>query len=109
MFGPDLEDNVKKGIIPRMAENLFEKMEKETQDLEYNFQVSMMEIYRENLLDLFREEKTDLKIKESVKIKKLKHCILYLINFNSFFSLREEFMFLVYLGTQLPVLKIYQN
>lgn len=36
MFGPDLEDVMKKGIIPRMAENLFDKIDRETQDVEYN-------------------------------------------------------------------------
>lgn len=66
MFGPDINDNVTKGIIPRTAQEIFDKISKEGQDLTYIISVSMLEIYREQLSDLMDSEKTDLKIKETV-------------------------------------------
>ncbi|KRX06862.1 P-loop containing nucleoside triphosphate hydrolase [Pseudocohnilembus persalinus] len=67
MFGPDINDNVTKGIIPRTAQEIFDKISKEGQDLTYIISVSMLEIYREQLSDLMDSEKSDLKIKETPK------------------------------------------
>lgn len=61
----DLEDNSGKGIIPRISEQLFEKINSNRNDIEYSVQVSYLEIYNENLRDLLTDnQNVDHKIVE---------------------------------------------
>ncbi len=65
MFG-NIYDEEKNGIIPRMSNQLFEKIDNQNEDVEYSIKCCMLEIYKENLHDsLNTEEKIELKIKET--------------------------------------------
>ncbi|KRX09676.1 P-loop containing nucleoside triphosphate hydrolase [Pseudocohnilembus persalinus] len=66
MFG-DLNNKEKMGIIPRLAEDIFVHVQKQElqQGVDFKVQVSMLEIYKENLQDLLNMRSKDLKIKES--------------------------------------------
>jgi kinesin family protein 5 len=46
------EDNDLKGVIPRIAEEIFHKVELSDSDLEFTIQVSYIEIYLEKVRDL---------------------------------------------------------
>lgn len=52
MLGPDIDDEVNKGIIPRMVEGIFEKIEGAPEDIEFTVKVSFIEIYMEKIKDL---------------------------------------------------------
>ena len=73
MFGPDLFDEDLRGIIPRAAEDIFNKIEDCQEDIEFDIRCSMLEIYKEKLRDLLWlsnnmggiEESPQLKIKEN--------------------------------------------
>ena len=73
MFGPDLFDEDLRGIIPRAAEDIFNKIEDCQEDIEFDIRCSMLEIYKEKLRDLLwlsnnmggLEECPQLKIKEN--------------------------------------------
>jgi kinesin family protein 5 len=56
---PDL-----KGLIPRMAEDIFSKVEKADQNVEFAIKVSYVEIYLERVRDLLQPEKNNLQIHE---------------------------------------------
>lgn len=62
MLGPDIDDEVNKGIIPRMVEGIFGKIETAAEDIEFTVKVSMIEIYNEKVKDLLDPKKNDLKI-----------------------------------------------
>ncbi len=65
MFGPDIYDEAQKGLIPRMALEIFKVWDYNPEVKELGVSCSMLEIYKENLKDLFSEEAVELKIKES--------------------------------------------
>lgn len=58
MMGPNEElkgyctDTNLKGLIPRIVENIFEKVENSDPDIEFTIQVSYIEIYLEKIRDL---------------------------------------------------------
>ncbi|EGR29614.1 kinesin motor domain protein [Ichthyophthirius multifiliis] len=66
MFG-NMYNPEQYGIIPRMSNQLFGKIQNQTElDIEYTIKCSMLEIYKENLHDsLNLEVKHELKIKET--------------------------------------------
>lgn len=64
MLGPDIDDEVNRGIIPRMVEGIFNKIETAPEDIEFTVKVSMIEIYNEKIRDLLDPKKNNLKIHE---------------------------------------------
>ena len=70
MEGPDIRDEIYKGIIPRTVEGLFEGVSQADETLEFTFKVSYIEIYTEKVRDLLdtHRVKTNLMIRED-KIK----------------------------------------
>jgi len=66
MFGPDIYDSENKGIIPRVANDIFNFNEFNPDTKEFLVSCSMLEIYKENLRDLLIDSAgEELKIKES--------------------------------------------
>lgn len=65
MLGPSIDDDENKGIIPRMVQGIFEKIESAAEDIEFSVKVSMIEIYNEKIRDLLNPEKVNLKIHEN--------------------------------------------
>ena len=64
MYGNDIYDNNSKGIIPRVVEEIFKRVEKADRDIDFQFKLSVLEIYKEVLFDLFTQE-NNLKIIEN--------------------------------------------
>jgi kinesin family protein 5 len=52
MEGPDIHDVQMKGLIPRMFDYLFEKIEEAPEEIEFNIRCSYIEIYMEKIADL---------------------------------------------------------
>ena len=65
MLGPSIDDDVNKGIIPRMVGGIFEQIESAAEDIEFSVKVSFIEIYNEKIRDLLNPEKVNLKIHEN--------------------------------------------
>ena len=73
MFGPDLFEEDKRGVIPRAAEDIFNKINDCEEEIEFDIRCSMLEIYKEKLRDLLwlsnnqdgQEAAAPLKIKEN--------------------------------------------
>ncbi len=65
MFGSDIYDDKYKGIIPRVAMDIFKVWEFNPDVKEFLVSCSMLEIYKENLRDLLTDDVEELKIKES--------------------------------------------
>lgn len=60
MTGPDIDDPIDMGIIPRMVKYIFDRIEKSSEDIEFTVKVSMIEIYLEKLWDLLDPKKFNL-------------------------------------------------
>lgn len=52
MTGPSLIDEENRGIIPRMADDLFKRIKSSSSEIEYTVSASYMEIYNEHINDL---------------------------------------------------------
>jgi kinesin family protein 5 len=65
MLGPDIDDQVNKGIIPRMVDGIFGMINSAPEDIEFTVKVSMIEIYNEKIRDLLDPKKINLKIHEN--------------------------------------------
>lgn len=52
MMGPSISDKEQQGIIPRICNEIFDKINNSTSDIEYTVGVSYMEIYMEQIRDL---------------------------------------------------------
>ena len=65
MYGPDIYDADYKGIIPRVAGDIFRIWDYNPEVKEFAVSCPMLEIYKENLKDLLTDEYDELKIKES--------------------------------------------
>lgn len=50
--GPNIDDPIMKGIIPRITEQIFASIMASPPNLEYSIKVSYMEIYMEKIRDL---------------------------------------------------------
>ena len=88
MYGEDIFDENKKGIIPRIVSEIFKRMEK-IEDVDFTVKLSVMEIYKEILYDLFTG-KNNLKIienKEKVYVDNLSQ--IYLSSLDEFFDYTE--------------------
>ena len=49
MTGPDIYNKVDRGIIPRMVQYVFDRIEKSPEEIEFTVKVSMIEIYMEKV------------------------------------------------------------
>ena len=64
MTGPSIDDQVNRGIIPRMVRTVFEQIHESTESIEFTVKVAYSEIYMERIKDLLDPSKTNLKVKE---------------------------------------------
>lgn len=65
MYGPDIFDEEFKGIIPRIVEDIFNYVENADDNVDFQFKLSVLEIYKEFMYDLLVQENADLKIQEN--------------------------------------------
>lgn len=64
MTGPNLFDREQMGIIPRMIQDVFEKIENSSANLEFTVKIGFCEIYMEKIKDLLDSKKINLKVHE---------------------------------------------
>ena len=64
MEGPDHNDPVMKGMIPRMFERLFQLIDSADESVEFMVKVSFLEIYMEKIMDLLDPSKTNLTVRK---------------------------------------------
>ena len=87
MYGNDIYDNNSKGVIPRVVEEIFKRVEKADSDIDFQLKLSVLEIYKEVLFDLFTQE-NNLKIIENkekgIYIENLSE--VYLSSVDEFFN-----------------------
>eukprot|EP00439_Symbiodinium_sp_Y106_P027874 s3699_g3.t1 len=62
--GPDIEDEVQMGVIPRMVWSIFDGIDHAADYIEFLVKVSIVEIYNERIRDLLDPKKDNLKIHE---------------------------------------------
>ena len=90
MYGNDIFDENTKGIIPRVVEEIFKKIEKSDRNIDFQIKLSVMEIYKEVMYDLFTNE-NNLKIIENkekgIYIENLSE--IYLSSIEEFFNYTE--------------------
>jgi len=60
----DLDSENFKGIIPRMVDTVFEKIEQSSESMEFTVKASMLEIYNEKIRDLLDPSKNNLNVRE---------------------------------------------
>ena len=65
MYGPDIYDDIYKGIIPRIVEDIFNYVEKADDNVDFQFKLSVLEIYKEVMYDLLTQQSGDIKIQEN--------------------------------------------
>ena len=91
MYGPDIFDDIYKGIIPRIVEDIFNYVEKADENIDFQFKLSVLEIYKEAMYDLLSQQNSDMKIQESpetgIFIDGLSE--VYLSSINEFFEYVE--------------------
>ena len=64
MYGNDIYDNNNRGIIPRLINDIFNFVENADENITFQFKMSILQIYKENIYDLLTGE-NNLKIKEN--------------------------------------------
>ncbi|PVI04116.1 kinesin-domain-containing protein [Periconia macrospinosa] len=64
MMGTDIDDDVGKGVIPRIVEQIFASIMASPSSIEYTVRVSYMEIYMERIRDLLVPQNDNLPIHE---------------------------------------------
>ena len=64
MSGPNTNDPLDQGIIPRIVSQVFKQIELASEDIEFTVKVSMIEIYMERIKDLLNPSKINLQIKQ---------------------------------------------
>lgn len=64
MMGSDIDDDVGKGIIPRIVEQIFASILTSPSNIEYTVRVSYMEIYMERIRDLLVPQNDNLPVHE---------------------------------------------
>lgn len=65
MFGPDINDPLMMGIIPRAVAQIFQHIDGAQDGEEFTIRVSFMEIYREQVKDLLCPSSGNLKVRET--------------------------------------------
>ena len=65
MYGPDIFDDIYKGIIPRIVEDIFNYVENADDNIDFQFKLSVLEIYKEVIYDLLTQQSGDIKIQEN--------------------------------------------
>ncbi|KNE64606.1 hypothetical protein AMAG_09963 [Allomyces macrogynus ATCC 38327] len=73
MMGPSVDSEEHRGMIPRIAEHLFERIAQAPETIQFKVQVSVMEIYNENIRDLLSLKSGFLKICGGGKNGRLVH------------------------------------
>ncbi|KAJ3360494.1 hypothetical protein GGF32_008345 [Allomyces javanicus] len=63
MMGLSLNDDVHKGMIPRIAEHLFQCIQQAPETVRHTVQVSVMELYNEKIRDLLNPESGHLRLR----------------------------------------------
>jgi kinesin family protein 5 len=61
-----LDSQENKGIIPRVMDYIFKKIEESDEGTEFSVKVSLLEIYNEKIMDLIDSRKSNLIVKEDV-------------------------------------------
>ena len=91
MYGPDIFDDIYKGIIPRIVEDIFNYVEKADENIDFQFKLSVLEIYKEVMYDLLTQQTGEMKIQENpetgIFIDGLSE--VYLSSINEFFDYVE--------------------
>ncbi|CAI7580295.1 hypothetical protein N7533_009876 [Penicillium manginii] len=64
MMGSDIDDDVGKGVIPRIVEQVFASILTSPSNIEYTVRVSYMEIYMERIRDLLVPQNDNLPVHE---------------------------------------------
>lgn len=64
MMGTDIDDDVGKGVIPRIVEQIFASILASPSNIEYTVRVSYMEIYMERIRDLLMPQNDNLPVHE---------------------------------------------
>jgi len=64
MQGEDINDDLTKGIIPRIVSYIFEQIDEASEAIEFTIKVSMIEIYMERIRDLLDPKKINLQVHE---------------------------------------------
>lgn len=64
MMGTDIDDDVGKGVIPRIVEQIFASIMASPSSIEYTVRVSYMEIYMERIRDLLVPQNDNLPVHE---------------------------------------------
>jgi kinesin family member 5 len=65
MFGPDIGEEEKMGIIPRACRHIFQYISRCSDGTEFTIKCSFLEIYKEIIKDLLNPKNSNLKIRES--------------------------------------------
>lgn len=64
-MGPDINHEEQKGLIPRLVEDTFRRIQEAPENIEFRLKLSFVEIYMEKLRDLIDTNRTNLKIRQS--------------------------------------------
>ncbi|KAI8935542.1 Kinesin heavy chain [Plenodomus lindquistii] len=64
MMGSDIDDEVGKGVIPRIIQQIFASILASPSNIEYTVRVSYMEIYMERIRDLLQPQNDNLPVHE---------------------------------------------
>ena len=75
-----INDDDKKGIIPRMIKQIFDHIYKNNNQISFIIKVSMLEIYQEKIKDLINTSKTDLEIREDRDSVYIENISEYFVN-----------------------------
>ena len=90
MYGPDFYDK-NKGIIPRIISDIFNYVENSEEHINFQFKLSICQIYKEIIYDLINLNNSNLKIKESptkgIFVEKLSE--IYISNLDEFMNYIE--------------------
>ena len=91
MYGPDIFDDFYKGIIPRIVEDIFYYVEKADENIDFQFKLSVLEIYKEVMYDLLSPQISDIKIQENPESGMVIDGLseVYLSSINEFFEYAE--------------------